>query len=210
MNFHGTTIPAVCMNCDHIFPFPMRLSPNTRIKLKFSDSTVDCPKCSSEARVVDGVYEIIDSTLKVLLSSTTTRSDVEAITKALQEAHNDIENGMEKFNQQIEEKAPRFAFLNKMIPKAPQDFAAYITVLLQIIQMVTGHAGDDSNKDTTPTQIFQEIYQQNNYGTTNNFNITFNSEQPIEQSQRKLGRNDRCSCNSGLKYKNCCLNKVAR
>jgi hypothetical protein len=33
--------------------------------------------------------------------------------------------------------------------------------------------------------------------------------QPIRREHPKIGRNDTCSCGSGLKYKRCCLNKAA-
>ena len=31
---------------------------------------------------------------------------------------------------------------------------------------------------------------------------------PFVRTQPKIGRNDKCLCGSGLKYKRCCLNKV--
>jgi len=33
--------------------------------------------------------------------------------------------------------------------------------------------------------------------------------QPIRREHPKIGRNDTCTCGSGLKYKRCCLNKAA-
>jgi uncharacterized protein YecA (UPF0149 family) len=45
---------------------------------------------------------------------------------------------------------------------------------------------------------FNQIYQ---------FKITTESYKPKNIIKRKIDRNDPCPCDSGLKYKKCCMNK---
>lgn len=41
------------------------------------------------------------------------------------------------------------------------------------------------------------------------FNTIYNNtEKPLVPSTKQIGRNEPCPCNSGKKYKKCCLNKV--
>ena len=41
----------------------------------------------------------------------------------------------------------------------------------------------------------------------NSQNLHKNAQQPYRRPAPKIGRNDRCPCGSGRKYKQCCLNK---
>jgi len=46
---------------------------------------------------------------------------------------------------------------------------------------------------------------------TTNANLFGKKIQPLASpvtSKNKIGRNDKCPCNSGKKYKSCCLNKT--
>ena len=43
--------------------------------------------------------------------------------------------------------------------------------------------------------------------TSENVEIVYNEKRLWKENTKHLGRNDRCICNSGKKFKKCCLNK---
>lgn len=64
-----------------------------------------------------------------------------------------------------------------------------------------------NNVELVSEETKTKVFEYKNYRT--GFD-EFNNLAPVKQfirEQKKIGRNELCTCQSGKKYKNCCINK---
>lgn len=72
-------IPAYCPSCGHIFEFHNLISVSgggSIGRLTLENNTVQCPACGSAARLVDGSFSVVESTLKLISGPDITRAMV--------------------------------------------------------------------------------------------------------------------------------------
>src|SRR5579859_1391197 len=65
-----------------------------------------------------------------------------------------------------------------------------------------------SPRDELSTPVFYSS-RQRAYLSSEHVNVSVIRERNPRDGKMKLGRNDRCPCGSGKKYKHCCLNSEA-
>jgi hypothetical protein len=79
--------------------------------------------------------------------------------------------------------------------------------LMEALRLITdlyNHTRLWSNNGFTPAELFEQEKPYLTQIPTNEMERNF-SNQPIQHTTKKVGRNDPCPCGSGKKYKKCCL-----
>ena len=75
------SVPAVCTDCDFVFNSGIEMSGGATAHL--SNNRWTCPRCSGAAFIPEGFYEAVGDTLRVLLTSKRSLSDLQALLAAL-------------------------------------------------------------------------------------------------------------------------------
>jgi hypothetical protein len=123
-------VPAVCGNCGLVFDSPFFLQ--NAINITFVGNTVTCPRCGFLADVVDGVYEALGDTLKVLITTEGSTAKLDALLRALHLAQKQNASP-EHVKQTITQLAPELKVLADAVPKTPLGLNEYIKTLCLLI-----------------------------------------------------------------------------
>ncbi len=183
---------AVCDNCKEIFPAGIGFDAGgtgITANLEIPDMAVGpCPKCGSTGRALAGVYRFVENTAELLQGPEHTTSELERLAEILRDARQRGATA-EELRQTIEQETPKLSELSSLLPRTRTELYAFLMVVLTAIQLIltTAHSRGVSIQDVD-IDINQII------GVT--------VEQHVEQVP-KVGRNERCPCGSGKKYKKC-------
>ena len=161
-----------------------------------------CPECEANARVLGGSYHIAKDTIELLQGPERTVSELERLREILRVAR---ESGAsaEEVRSTVQREFPEWgqALAKLLVPKTPGDFYGLLTLIVAIIGALLAYEQLEQAKDTEPDQIIN--------------NITVVQEAPPVPGQpqvapssnpaygEKIGRNEPCPCESGVKFKQC-------
>ncbi|WP_024479278.1 SEC-C metal-binding domain-containing protein [Cellulophaga baltica] len=195
-------IIAFCENnkCKAVFEAPNVIGVQGSATLNFTNSKVGpCPKCGSMGLVPDGVYQNINEALTFIRGP---KSSIEKLLE-LQELLIKFKNNpkpKDEVVKEVEKISPEYA---QTIQKTEEiDFHKWIATIIAIltvailVQQTYFKGNDDEIKDKVIEQLLKQ----------NQTLIEQKKTQSITVSI-KIGRNEKCHCGSGIKYKKCCLNK---
>jgi hypothetical protein len=178
-------LPAFCDKCLLVFPgMPVPSGKN----IASIGNTAKCPRCGGAARVLEGLMNIAGNTIEILGGTNATAVQLAAL-QAL------LEHGLVTA-QKPEEVAAAveragFGELAKqlLIPKTSGDFYAAVAVILTAIGLIKDSgSATQANHSVTMNQVMEQVYR---------------APEPRSTS-KKIGRNERCICGSGKRYKHCC------
>lgn len=190
-------IMAVCDNCKEFFPSGFGFDAgDTSIvaNLAIPEMPVGpCPKCGGSGRALAGVYKMAEDTAELLQGPERITSELERLADILRDARQRNVTA-EELRQTIEQETPKLSKLSSLLPRTRTELYAFLMVVLTIIQMIltTAHSRGVNVQDV-------DIDIDQIFGVT--------VEQHVEQVP-KVGRNERCPCGSGKKYKKCHGNPV--
>ncbi|BAO55779.1 SEC-C metal-binding domain-containing protein [Nonlabens marinus] len=195
-------IIAFCENdkCKSVFEFSNLIGGRGSAIIKMTNSKVGpCPNCGSKGVVSDGVYKYFDEAISFIRGP---KSSIEQLLelKNLIETFKNNPKPKEEVVKEVEKISPEYAETIKKTPGI--DYHKWITTILAIltaailVQQTYFKGSDDELKDKVIEQLLKQ----------NQTLIEQKKPQPINLSI-KIGRNDKCHCGSGIKYKKCCLNK---
>jgi hypothetical protein len=160
-----------------------------------------CPECGAHAQVLGGSYHVAKDTIELLQGPERTISELERLREILRVAR---ESGAapEEVKNTVEHEFPGWgpALAKLLVPKTPADFYALLAVILMALEMVLG---DKQSKQTTNIEAEQVIN-----------NIVVQEAPPVPGQPQdapssnpaygeKIGRNNPCPCESGVKFKMC-------
>jgi SEC-C motif-containing protein len=201
---------AVCEN-GHFFPtYGVELGGEPYVTVLEATFTVgedvpvsDCPECGTHARILGGVYNVVGDTLELLQGPEHTVSELERLREILRIAR---ESGAspQEVGSTLQREFPEWgwALAKLLVPRTPADFFALLNLIVAVVGvlLVLKQEGQDTN--AKPDQIIN--------------NITVVQEAPQDPGQqpviapstnpaygKKVGRNDPCPCESGVKFKRC-------
>jgi hypothetical protein len=201
-------LPAFCDNCGTIFPSGFSFGGNA-INISFKDcKSGPCPRCGQYGHVPDGVYNFIENTIELISGPDATIKDIKKLASILDSAQKN--NQFEHLKEIIDNEVPALSSVNKFIPKNAQDLCTYIGLLLTIIFGILGLMANNNQPKIEVNEVINYIYQQNAYYSSDpttpleskGIEVVDNNCQHIKAS--KVGRNEKCTCGSGIKYKKCC------
>ena len=184
-------IPAFCENCKLIFPSPFEIQNSTNIG--FQDVGISCPRCGHRAIIPDGVYDVIENTIKVVKGSSLSKQKIKeykSLIGYLKSKNADYDN----VKEEIQKNAPELNSLIGFLPKTRNELYTILALIIAVRSLI--NQDDDDEKSVNVTNVI-------NYYNT--YNVKNESKTLIgtEPKNKKIGRNNKCYCGSGLKYKKC-------
>ncbi|MEM5541059.1 SEC-C metal-binding domain-containing protein [Olleya sp. AS48] len=187
-------------NCGAVFEVSNLVGGKGSMTMKFTNTRLGpCPNCGSGGLVPDGVYEYFNEVVSFVRGP---KSSVEKLLE-LKELILNFKNNPKSKNdvvKEVEKISPEYASTIKNAPDI--DYHKWIVTILAIltaailVQQTYFKGNDDEIKDKVIEQLLNQ----------NQTLIEQTKPKPINVSI-KIGRNDKCHCGSGIKYKKCCLKK---
>jgi len=213
-------LPAFCDNCGTIFPSGFFVEGASQMTL-VGNTAGPCPRCGGRGHIPDGVFNFIDSTIEILSAPNRTIDELKRFAAIIGSAK-ERKATLEQVSEEVAKEVPELSYLmSLLIPKSSGDFYGFLAFLLAVVQMLTGQ---DSNNDaikTEETKLYVEQKVEINQ-VINNIYVNQLSEEdypkhtdikqpkssmklkkPDSVRVKKIGRNEPCPCESGLKYKRC-------
>lgn len=160
---------------------------------------VSCPYCNAIAKIVDGLYEIVEGSIKSanLKVPASRQSEIVAFLKSIKPVEKS-----EEVTEQIRAQAPELLPIIEKIPSFLKDHGYQI---IAILLAILAYFKDDGNTiiiDDRNIQI-QDII--NNYNTIVAPNEGIDSQEQIvkKRPNRKIQPYEKCWCDSGRTYRSC-------
>ena len=163
----------------------------------------NCPGCGATGRVLAGIYDVTGDTIKLLQGPERTISELERLREILRVAR---ESGAspEEVGNKVQQEFPDWgpALARLLVPKSPEALLAYITVILQVLEMIlsdkeAGHTTNIEGDVVINNLIVQKappVPGQHQGAPAPSTNPAYGE---------KIGRNKPCPCASGRKFKQC-------
>ncbi len=193
---------AFCENksCGVIFIVPSFIESSNPVNVTFKNTKFGpCPNCGSEGLIPDGIYNYFDQVISFVRGPKDSLEKLIKLKQLLQKFKTSPKS-IEEVIHEVQKVSPNYA---KTISDAPKmDYQKWIITILAIltaailVQQTYFKGSDDEIKNKVIEQLLEQ----------NKVLIEQRKTQPINILV-KPGRNEKCPCGSGLKYKKCCLNK---
>jgi hypothetical protein len=180
------------------------------IDIGFSNcSAGPCPTCGGVGHIPDGVYNFIGDTIELLSCPQRTVAELKRLALILSEAREE-KLSPEEIIGKVNNELPGLNSFKDILPKNRNELYSFIGLIISIIMLLLTMTNNNSHKsEITINQVVNHIYEQQNVVVEKQqiYQIIETDTKRIEKStNRKIGRNERCPCGSGKKYKFCCGN----
>jgi hypothetical protein len=153
------------------------------------------------AHIPDGVFEFTDDSIKILSAPERTIEELTRLAELLRAAQESPET-RENLAETIKDELPSMSPLALLLPRNAGELYAFIAVLLAAVQIYI--ALQVAPPAQPPIQVtVNQVIEQTLVTTTVPPKPT---TQAAKAKKTKVGRNERCPCGSGKKYKRCCIN----
>lgn len=180
-------LPIFCSNCQKWFPSGIFLEEGAK-NISFIGFSIECPRCGNRMPLIDGAYDAVNNTLKIIWSHDLNEKELKKLTKILQKA---IESNTPagEIREIIEREIPQASGLNKFI----KDGFNLISILSLIVAFLSWQHPNSPPSEKSTENKERTVYE------------ILNKTTPVLKSKRKikLGVNDLCPCGSRRKFKKC-------
>ena len=184
-------IPAICNICGTPFPSGFLLMEGAQHTTFTNCGAGPCPKCGGMGHIIDGIYDFIGNSIRVIQNNGYNRTRIVLFRETIQKAK-DLKLEPEQVVDEIQKSYPDFSAVLSIIPRDPAGFWTFIGALIALLTYLQ-------------LQFVKPLPQQN--VVNNFFNYYYSQQQttPKGPNRRsdKVGRNDKCPCGSGIKFKKC-------
>jgi hypothetical protein len=192
-------MPAFCDNCGAIFGSGLVFENCSNVSLSGGKSG-PCPRCGSNGSVPDGVYDITGNAIKLISGTLKTVEQLKALSIILSNAQKNNQT-REEVNEKIQKETPELSSLTAILPKTRIELYAFITIILMAIGLMITSSNNDSLSESEVDDMIEKAIKESMQPQTSFQRIPY-----IQKS--KQGRNELCNCNSGKKFKRCCINII--
>jgi len=196
-------IPAICNNCNTIFPSGFNLANGARNASFINCGAGPCPNCGGNGRILDGVYNAVGNVIEAFIGQQDT-SHLRQFLAVLELAKKE-EWGREEVGSNITRTTPTFKKVVDWLPKSTTELYAFIVILIMLINTLIASRKGNFTKDELLHHTEVTI---NNCYEANSTNQSVKKPtlpiKDISSNKKRVGRNDPCPCGSGKKYKKCC------
>ncbi|CAH0149374.1 SEC-C metal-binding domain-containing protein [Peribacillus sp. Bi134] len=203
-------MPAICDTCGTIFNSGLYIENAKGVTLS-GNTAGPCPSCNNMGHIPDGIYNFVENALKVITPEKTIQ-ELKAFEETIRIAQKNYqkleqteglvrekfeEKAEEELEEKLEEKSPQLASFVNSLPANNETTNVWLQFFLSLLLLFIQNAIDEKPEPVQPTVI--EINTVINNISTNTY--VPNQNQPIVVE--KVGRNELCPCDSGIKYKRC-------
>lgn len=148
-------VPAVCYVCHTMFSSGLFVK-DIRVNLSGIEAE-PCPNCSSNGRVLGGMYEFIDYTLKVLKEKNRTIFELNILYDTLSMA-NELNIPASQLEEDIKRDFPEFQDLLLLLPGTKADYKLCLNLIIQVLLAVI-EMSFQSDRDSHESDDFVTIVQ---------------------------------------------------
>jgi len=199
-------LPALCENCGAVF-VPKAIEIRDRMQVSISNVGVNCPHCGGNARIPDGLYQAMGEAIRIVATSARSAESLRRLQRVLENAQR-TRPRVEDLEREIAEIAPELRGLARHPPGV--DLVKWITLLLVVIQVLIGDVRDaiQPRQELNPElieQIVQKVIDRSARPQPTPTATPALTADSVATPARvpRVGRNERCPCGSGEKYKRC-------
>ncbi|OYY48731.1 MAG: hypothetical protein B7X95_09610 [Methylophilaceae bacterium 17-44-8] len=185
------SVPAFCDTCGTVFNSGIFVENSANISFAGNISG-PCPSCGGMGHVPDGVFNFIGNTIEILSAPERTIKELTNLAKILQEAKAKSET-REQVVSRIEKELPSLSGLTKLLPENKSELYGFLALVLAAAQLFSQAPPTQNSTTINVTQVIQQVITE----------PSAVKAAPV-QAKKKIGRNETCTCGSGLKYKRCC------
>ncbi|WLG14849.1 SEC-C metal-binding domain-containing protein [Psychrobacter cibarius] len=190
-------VPAVCDNCGNIFPSGFSAINSTNIS--FSNCRAGpCPVCGGKGHIPDGVYNSIGNTIEFLSGPERSLIELKKLASILERAKNNNFDS-KSIGREVDEEIPELSSIKDLLPTNRSELYGFITILLTIISLIMSQTQSSSSSKIEINTVINNVYYPTSEAQSSN------SSTPKVKAEKKIGRNELCTCGSGKKFKKCCL-----
>lgn len=192
-------IPAFCNSCGSIFGSGFVFDNCRNITLS-GNTCGPCPNCGANGHVPDGVYDFTGNVVKLLSGPNRTVNELNKLAHILVNAKKQNLT-KEQVGQKIQEEVPELNSISSVLPKTRGELYQFITLIIAAIAIILTSSISLSEKGMSEEEIDEMI----NKAIENSLIKQQTKDILPIKNKKKIGRNEPCPCNSGKKYKKCCL-----
>lgn len=198
-------MPAFCNTCGRIFPSGMEFDGATNVSISGCKSK--CPVCHNLADVSDGTFNFIGDTIEILKAPNITIEKLVQFKSILESAKKENKS-KEAIADEISATVPELNKLSAILPTIKSDLYGFLSFILALLQMIIGSGSKESINMYNAQQVVNNYYISSEVAesskTSSIEQLNGNNTKGYIRKDKKIGRNEKCPCNSGKKYKKCC------
>jgi hypothetical protein len=187
-------VPAFCNTCGTAFNSGIFAENSKNISFAGGVSG-PCPKCGGMGHVPDGVFNFIGDTIEILSAPERTILELLSLAEIIKEARAKSET-KDQVAARIKKELPGLSLLAKILPENKSELYGFLGVVLAAVALYTQSPEKPLTQTTINiTQIVETVIVEGKKDGV---------QSPQATKPAKQGRNESCSCGSGMKYKKCC------
>ena len=190
-------VPAVCDNCSNIFPTGCDVSNSTNVSFS-GCSAGPCTKCGGTGHIPDGVYNFIGNTIEFLSGPERSFIELKKLASILERAR-DNNSDLKSVGKEIDDEIPELSLIKDLLPTTRSELYGFITILLTIISLTMNQTSSNGSSKVEVNTVINNVYHQTSEAQGSHGSIV------KVKTEKKVGRNELCTCGSGKKFKKCCL-----
>jgi len=185
--------PAFCDRCAAVFPSGI-ISEGRSTQSIAGQNAGPCPVCGGEGHVPGGVFEFLDSAIEMLSAPEVSEADQRILASILTEACGK-QSGIDEIRAKIDAEVPALLPVCGVIPDSPTGLYAFLTLIVAVVSLLL--AGEQEQDQSSPLTAERAL--------AHLIGLTASAaSRPVSRFQRRIRRNDPCSCGSGKRFKQCC------
>ncbi|MGI0509105.1 SEC-C domain-containing protein [Burkholderia sp. ZZQ-2] len=198
-------LPAICDRCGTTFPSGMKMENGVHDNLFTGCKSGPCPKCGGMGSIPDGIYGVLDGLIQFAHAGEFPHKRLEMLEQIALAARKDGWSA-DQFKEEAEKQAPGAAKLLSWLPSNKDQWYVFIGLLIAALALLQASSGytlkDLIHADTQ--QASASVSAQAPVASQSRAQPARQTARPApHRAQRKIGRNERCPCGSGAKYKRC-------
>ena len=143
-------IAAICDSCGLAFATPNLIGGN--MQATFENCGINCPRCGKTASIIDGVHKALGNTVRILVSSERSKSQLEALRHALKNAAQ-LRASREEILDTIKAHAPELQSLVDVIPQKRSELYPFVSMIVLILASIITAYGVFQKKGPTDAEI---------------------------------------------------------
>lgn len=185
-------LPVVCDNCGGVFRGGGIIG-SSGTNVTVVDNTVSpCPYCGGSGHIPNGVYDFVDGAIRAVWSLNPTPEDLRALLEVVGEAQAERLSSAETADR-VQSLGDRFKAVSEFIKHYGLELGL-LPILVSVVQLLASLSQSSNvtvnvEQPPAPEVVIRQLPP---------------SGGPVPKLGRpNVGRNDRCPCGSGRKYKHC-------
>jgi hypothetical protein len=212
-------IPAICRTCGTFFTVRNLFGgPGSGIISFRGCSVGPCPKCGGNGDIPDGRFEMVNDAVRLIAGVGRSPEQLIQLADILRHARQQ-QAAPQVVAQRIDIEAPELgafaAWMRQyLVPKTAADVYALIGIILTAIGVMISLAPQKESKKGFSDQDVAAIVEKAVAAAITQTRVPAQASPAaagsMAKAKKKTGRNDPCPCNSGKKYKICCINQANR